>query len=135
MAKRSEPPPLPSDAQLEVLNIIWDQGEATVGEVWKAFAARRPVARNTILTLMARLEEKGWLRRKADGNVLRYSATVPQATGLRQMARRLVDTAFRGSAEGLVMTLLDSGDLSAAEAARIRATLDAAGREKKGRNK
>ncbi len=81
MAKRNEPPPLPSDAQLEVLNIIWDRGEATVGEVWQAFSARRPVARNTVLTLVARLEEKGWLRRRTEGNVLRYSAVVPQADG------------------------------------------------------
>jgi len=47
--------------------------------------------------------------------VLRFSAVVPQATGLRQMARRLVDTAFGGSAEGLVMTLLEGGDLTEGE--------------------
>jgi BlaI family transcriptional regulator, penicillinase repressor len=135
MTKPSEPPPLPSDAQLEVLNIIWDRGEATVGQVWQAFAARRPVARNTVLTLVARLEEKGWLRRRTEGNVLRYSAVVPQATGLRQMARRLVDTAFRGSAEGLIMTLLEGGDLSEGEVARIRAILEKARREKTGRSK
>ena len=135
MARRNETPSQPSDAQLEVLNIIWDRGESTVGEVWQAFSTRRPVARNTVQTLIARLEEKGWLRRRADGNVLRYSAVVPQATGLRQIARRLVDTAFRGSAEGLIMTLLEGGDLSAGETQRIRALLENVDREKKGRNK
>ena len=135
MAKRDERPPLPSDAQLEVLNILWDRGEATVGQLWQAFATQRPVARNTVLTLVARLEEKGWLRRRAEGNVLRYSAIVPRQTALRQIARRLVDTAFRGSAEGLIMTLLGGGDLSATEAERIRAMLEKARRDKKGRNK
>ena len=86
MAKRNEPPALPSDAQVEVLNILWDRGKATVGEVWQAFSARRPVARNTVLTLVTRLEEKGWLRRRAEGNALRYSATVPRQTALRQLA-------------------------------------------------
>ena len=61
MAKRKQSPTLPSDAQWEVLNIIWDRGEATVGEVWQDFSARGQVARNTVLTLVARLEEKGWL--------------------------------------------------------------------------
>ena len=129
MAKRDEQPPLPSDAQLEILNIIWDRGESTVGEVWQAFAARRPVARNTVLTLVARLEEKGWLRRRMEGNILRYSAVVPQEMGLRQIARRLVDTAFRGSTEGLIMTLLEGRDLSEGEAQRIRAMLEKVRRE------
>ena len=78
MAKRSEPPPLPSDAQLEVLNIIWDRGETTVGELWQAFSARRPVARNTVLTLVARLEEKGWLRRRAEGNCFATAPSFPK---------------------------------------------------------
>ena len=77
MTKRKETPALPSDAQWEVLNIIWDRGEATVGEVWQAVSARRPVARNTVLTLVARLEEKGWLRRRTEGNVLHYSSLFP----------------------------------------------------------
>ena len=132
MAKRNEPPALPSDAQLEVLNIIWDRGEATVGQLWRAFSARRPVARNTVLTLVARLEEKGWLRRRAEGNVPSYSATVPRQAALRQIVRRLVDTAFRGSTEGLVMTLLEDGNLSEGQAERIRAMLEKARRERKG---
>jgi BlaI family transcriptional regulator, penicillinase repressor len=134
MTVRRQPPPLPSDAQLEVLSIIWDRGEATVGEVWQAIAAQRPVARNTVLTLVARLEEKGWLRRHTEGNVPRYSATVPQKTAMRQIARRLVDTAFQGSTAGLVMALLDGGDLSPGEAERIRAMLEKVRHEKKGRD-
>ena len=135
MAKRKQSPTLPSDAQWEVLNIIWDRGEATVGEVWQDFAARRPVARNTVLTLVARLEEKGWLRRRAEGNVLKYSATIDQQTAQRQVAQQLVDTAFRGSPEGLIMTLLGESDLSEGESQRIHAMLENARRERKGRSK
>ena len=117
------------------LNILWDRGEATVGELWQEFSTRRPVARNTVLTLVTRLEEKGWLRRHEEGNVLRYSPVVPKQTALRQIAQRLVDTAFGGSTEGLIMTLLGGGDLSEAEAERIRAMLEKVRGEKKGRNK
>jgi BlaI family transcriptional regulator, penicillinase repressor len=135
MAKHNEPPAPPSDAQVEVLNIFWEHGEATVGEVWQAFSARRRVARNTVLTLVTRLEEKGWLRRHAEGNVLRYSVVVPKQTALRQFARRLVETAFGGSTEGLIMALLGGGELSEVEAQRIRAMLDKVRGERKGKNK
>jgi BlaI family transcriptional regulator, penicillinase repressor len=135
MAKRDEPPAPPSDAQVEVLNIFWELGEATVSEVWQAISARRRVARNTVLTLVTRLEEKGWLRRHSEGSVLRYSAVVAKQTALRQFARQLVDTAFGGSTEGLIMTLLGGGELSEVEAQRIRAMLDKVRSEKRGRNK
>ena len=91
MAKRNEPTPLPSDAQWEVLNIIWDRGEATVGEVWQEFSARRSVARNTVLTLIARLEEKGWLRRRAEGErapLQRHRSTADGAAANRPAAGR-----------------------------------------------
>jgi BlaI family transcriptional regulator, penicillinase repressor len=135
MSKRDEPPVPPSDAQVEVLNVLWELGDATVGEVWQAISARRRVARNTVLTLVTRLEEKGWLRRHAEGNVLRYSAAVPKQTALRQFAQRLVETAFGGSTEGLIMALLGGGELSEVEAQRIRAMLDKVRGEKRGRNK
>jgi BlaI family transcriptional regulator, penicillinase repressor len=135
MVKRDEPSTPPSEAQVEVLNIIWDRGQATVGEIWQAFSAQRPVARNTVLTLVTRLEEKGWLRRHEEGNVLRYSAVVPKQTALRQFARRLVETAFGGSTEGLIMALLGDGEMSEVEAQRIRAMLDKVRGERKGKGK
>ena len=126
MAKRNRPLPLPSDAELEMLNVIWDQCEASVAEVWRTVSARRPLARNTVLTLIARLEEKGWLQRRNDPAGLRYVATVPRETAMQQLVRKLIDTAFRGSAEGLAMTLLEAGDLSDDELERVRTMLDSA---------
>ena len=59
----ADPNELPSlsPGQLEIMDVVWRHGEATVAEVWKALSARRQVARNTVLTMLARLEEKGWL--------------------------------------------------------------------------
>ena len=48
MAK-ADLPPL-SEAQLEIMNIVWDRGKATVRDVWRALARRRPLARNTVST-------------------------------------------------------------------------------------
>src|SRR5262245_11450226 len=96
----SEPEPLPplSEAQLEIMNVVWDRGEITVGEVWKALAQRRRVARNTVLTMILRLKDKGWLRCRTDSHAHRYRAAVPRQATLGTMVERLVETAFGGSA-------------------------------------
>ncbi len=119
-----------SETHLEIMGVIWSAGEATVGEVWKTLAGRRKVARNTVLTLMERLEKKGWLRRRVDGHVYRYSAAVGRDAALGKIVRRLVDTAFDGSAAGLVMALLDERGVTRAEADRIRAMIDRTKRAK-----
>src|SRR5436305_1749492 len=115
-----------SEAQLEIMNIVWARGEVTVADVWKALAGRRKVARNTIQTLMARLEEKGWLLCRDEGHAFRYRAAEPRGATLGAMVRKLVDTAFEGSAEGLVLALLDGRGVSKDEAKRIRAMIDRA---------
>ena len=94
-----------SEAQIEIMNVVWDRGEVTVADVWRTLAARRKVARNTVLTMITRLEEKGWLNRDDAGHAFRYRAAVPRKATLRSVVRRLVDTAFGGSAEGMVMAL------------------------------
>ena len=70
-------PPL-SEAQLEIMSVVWDRGEVTVADVWKALCTRRKVARNTVLTMLTRLEEKGWLKRDSIEHAHRYRATVPR---------------------------------------------------------
>ena len=124
MAK-PELPPL-SDAQLEIMNLVWDRGKATVRDVWTALAHRRGVSRNTVSTMVTRLEEKGWLRHRVVGGTFLYWATQPRDKVLPRMVHRLVDAAFKGSAEGLVLTLLEGGRLSPDEVKRIKAMLDRA---------
>jgi predicted transcriptional regulator len=109
-----------SDAQLEIMNVVWDAGACTVADVWQALAARRRVARNTVQTMLVRLEEKGWLTHREAGVAFIYSAAVPREQAQQRSVERMLDTVFRGSAEGLVLTLLQSRGLSKDEAARIR---------------
>ena len=129
-----EMPNLPtiSDAQREIMNIVWDQGEVGVAEVWRMLSARRPVARNTVLTLISRLVDKGWLQTRRIGNAFRYTAAWPREKAQAEEIRRLVNTVFDGSAEGLVMSLLQGGSLSPAESERIRAMIRKANRKTKG---
>src|SRR5579883_352337 len=100
-------PSLPtlSEAQFEVMDVVWDGGAATVGEIWQALSARRKVARNTIQTLVTRLEEKGWLTHEGETGVFRFRATRPREATQRGLLQRLLASAFGGSREGLLLAL------------------------------
>ena len=121
-----EDPPLPplSDAQIEIMNVVWERGEATLTQVCVALS--RELARNTVQTQLARLVDKGWLLHRTEGKAFYYRATVPREDASASAVERLVDAVFGGSAEGLVMTLLDGRKLSREEADRIRAPIERA---------
>lgn len=131
MAKPGEELPPLSEAQLEIMHVVWDGGEVTVTDVWTELARRRPVARNTVLTLMDRLEKKGWLRRRADGQTHYYTAAAARTATLGQVVHRLVDAAFAGSADALVLALLEGRGVTDEEARRIRQLIDRARRKGK----
>ena len=118
--------PALSEAQLEIMDLVWQRGEVTVTDVWSALAARRQLARNTVLTLMDRLEKKGWLKRRVQQKSHYFTAAVPRRDTLGAVVRRLVDSAFAGSAEGLVLALLEGRGVSDEEARRIRRLIDTA---------
>jgi predicted transcriptional regulator len=132
MAKKGPQAPL-SEAQLEIMNVVWERGEVAVSEIWEILADRRPLARNTVQTMVVRLEEKGWLTHRTIGKTFLYSAAVDREQTLGGMVRQLVETAFEGSAEGLVLALLQGRGLSRDEVKRIRAMIDKAEAERKGR--
>ena len=121
--KKPTLPPL-SDRQLEIMDVIWQRGETTVGEVWTELSRARDIARNTIQTTITRLEEKGWLRHRAEGKTFYYRATQPSDDARKKMARRLLDTVFEGSTENLLRAILDQKPLSQDEADHIRTLID-----------
>jgi len=112
-----------SEMQTRIMSIIWDRGEASVSDIQNTLATDTVRARNTIQTLLSRLERKGWLRHREEGNTFYYSATVKRRKTLSEMIGRLVDTAFGGSSEGLVMALLDERNITPEEAGRIKAMI------------
>jgi BlaI family transcriptional regulator, penicillinase repressor len=117
-----------SENQLEIMDVIWRRREATLGDIWSELSRNRPVAKNTIQTLLTRLVDKGWLTTRLEGKTYHYSATKPRESTLSNVVKKLVDTAFKGSTEGLMMALLDGRDLTKEEADRIRALIEKAER-------
>lgn len=113
-----------SAAQMEIMEVVWDRKEVTVGEIWKALSASRPIARNTVQTTVVRLEQKGWLTHRDDGGKFLYKAAKPRRAAVKSLVKRLVDTAFDGSVAGLVMTLLENHKLRPEEADHLRELID-----------
>jgi BlaI family transcriptional regulator, penicillinase repressor len=118
-------------AQLEIMNLFWEQGELGVAQVWKLLSARRKIARNTVQTMLTRLVERGWLLARPEGKAFCFRASRPRKSTLRRMVSQLLDTAFDGSASGMVMALLEARRLSADEAQHIRTLIDRSQEAKK----
>ncbi len=118
MAKNA--PQALSEAQQEIMEIIWDRGEVSVSEVWDVLQERRDIARNTVQTVIVRIEQKGWIEHRSIGRTFVYKAVQPRTTTLRQRLDDLMSTAGRGSAEALVTALLEDASLTKVAADRIR---------------
>ncbi len=108
-------------------------GQSFVSDVHQRIAQRRDVARNTVQTLMVRLEEKGWLQHIEEGRRFLYSAAKPRTTSLGARVSQLIDRLFGGSAEQMVNALLEYRGLSESELHNIRQMIDQA--EKAGSEK
>ena len=120
-----------TEAQREIMEIVWKLGEVTVSEVRSALEAKRKLARNTVLTMMVRLEERGWLQHREQGRTFIYSAARPQTASLGMKVSQMVDRLFAGSPEDLVTALIEYRGLTSDETERIRQMIDQAGSKQK----
>lgn len=114
-----------TDAELRLMNVIWEKGSATVGEVAEALPQEPGLAYNTVLTTLRILEDKGYLchTKAKEGRAFVYRAMVGRNEAGRNAVRYLVSRFFRNSPELLVLNLLEDENLDAGELARIRELL------------
>ena len=124
-AKRPALPGL-SQSQREIMEIVWDCGEVSAIEVRDILSKKRDLAKNTVRTLLDRMEEKGWLKHREDGRTYLYSAAQPREASIGQKVLEVVEHVCGGSPEELVTALLDYRGLSPQELKRIRSMLDEA---------
>ena len=120
-----------TDAQREIMEIVWERGEVTVSIVRDALAVRRQLARNTVQTMIVRLEDKGWLKHREERRTFVYSANRPRSVSLGAKVAQMVDRLFAGSPEEMVTALIEYQGLSPDEAQRIRGMIDKANANKK----
>jgi len=117
-------PPRPTDAELEILTVLWSRGPTTVREVHEAIAARRPTQYTTVLKLMQIMAEKGLVRRNEKQRAHIYEAARPREWTQRQLAGDLLQRAFNGSAKSLMMGALSARKASKEELSELRRLLE-----------
>ena len=117
-------PPRPTDAELEILTVLWSIGPATVREVHNLVSRRRPAQYSTVLKFMQIMVEKGLVRRDEKQRAHIYEASRPREWTQRQLAGDLLERAFSGSAKALLVGALSAHKATKAELAELRRLLD-----------
>jgi BlaI family penicillinase repressor len=117
------PIPLPTEAELEILNILWTTGPGTVREVHTALSSKQ-TGYTTVLKQMQVMAEKGLLKRSERFRSHVYEVRFPKQQTQKLLARNLLQRAFDGSTKNLVLGALSSQKVSASELAEIRQMLD-----------
>jgi predicted transcriptional regulator len=115
--------PRPTDAELAILRVLWQRGPSTVREVLEALSPR-DVGYTTVLKLLQIMSGKRLVNRDDRERAHVYEAAVAQAETEGRLVADLLDRAFGGSAERLMMHALSRKKASAAEIARLRELLD-----------
>ena len=117
-------PTKPTEAELEVLQILWQHGPCTVRFVNEKLGEKRKVGYTTTLKIMQIMTEKKMLARDERGRSHVYRAVVEERETQSALLDRFLETAFAGSSLKLVMRALGSGKASKQELREIRAYLD-----------
>ena len=115
---------LPTDAELEILAVLWERGPSTVREVQEALNARKAVGYTTALKLLQIMFEKGFVDRDESARTHVYAAALEREPTQSALVRDLAERAFGGSASALVLGALSAQPASRAELAEIRRLLD-----------
>lgn len=111
----------PTSAELEILDVLWERGAATVRDVYEILSGRaRPTVYTTVLKLMQIMHEKGLVERDASAKAHVYRARASRDETQKNLVSDLLDKAFRGSALKLVQHVLETKPASAEELAEIR---------------
>ena len=117
-------PPRPTDAELEILRVLWQRGPSTVREVYETLNKTKPTGYTTVLKFMQIMSEKGLVRRDEEQRAHVYTARVPQEHTQQQMVRDLLRRVFNDSPAQLMMQALATKKASPEELAEIRRLLD-----------
>ena len=123
--------PIPANAELEILRILWRSGPQTVREVHDKLSAERDVGYTTVLKTMQVMAEKRLVTRNESQRSHVYAAAVEEKSIKRRLVSELLDKAFDGSAAQLVMQALSDKRASQEDLKQIRKLLDESTRKSK----
>ena len=108
-----------TEQELEIMKVVWELQTATVRDVYEALLRRRKIAYTTVMTMMNILEEKGYLKKRAEDKAHVYRPAQAKAKVIRAMVQEFVERVFNGSAEPLLVHLVKDRHLSPEELEKI----------------
>jgi predicted transcriptional regulator len=121
-------PPHPSatltEAELRIMDVLWQRGSGTVQQVLDALPAKPALAYNSVLTTIRILEKKGYLEHRKDGRAHLYAPLIEQKDATRSEIRHLVSRFFKNSHEDLVLNILEERGMDPEELKRLRQMLE-----------
>lgn len=114
----------PSEAELEILQVLWENQPCSVRLVHEQISKKKEVGYTTTLKQMQRMLEKTLISRQGSGKSFEYSANISQDNIQASLFDKFLDTTFQGSAMGMVMHALGRGKTSPEELEELRAFLN-----------
>ena len=114
----------PSNLEMQVLSVLWNQGPSTARAVLEAIPDGKPRAYTTILSVLQVMEKKGLVSHQPDGNRHVYAPKVKEGAVVGLMLKSMVKTIFGGSATNAMQHLLNTSEVSESDIAEMRALLD-----------
>jgi BlaI family penicillinase repressor len=115
-----------TDAEFEIMEVVWEEGETTVNHVWETINRKRQalLSRTTTLVQMNRLEEKKWLKHRTLGRTFLYYPTRNRDETLETLVGDVHRRVFNGSSSDLVRCLFKSVRISKAEIQELKEIID-----------
>jgi len=112
-----------TEAELRIMNVLWDRGSATVHEVLQALPPELSLAYNSVLTIIRILEKKGYVKHAKDRRAHVYTPQVDRKDASRFEVKHLVKRFFGNSDELLVLNILEEKSIDPEELERVRQLL------------
>lgn len=105
--------------ELEIMNVLWANAPATVAEVQEKLAREPKLAYTTVQTMLNVLERKGKVKRALKGRAYRYAPAVSRQRAVKAALREFTDRLFGGSAESLVMSMVENRQITPEKLAKL----------------
>jgi predicted transcriptional regulator len=118
-----------AEREAQLMDLLWDHGPSTVNEVQSLLSDE--LAYTTVLTMLRKLEAKGYVGHEEEGRAHRYHALIERTAAQEGALKALVSKLFKGSSDALLMHLVSREKLSAKQVQRIEEQLRKASRKEK----
>ena len=107
--------------ELQIMNVVWDRGRVTVRDVYEELRRRRQVAYTTVMTMMSILEQKGFLKRiPGEDRAFVYEPARNRQTVMRATVNEFIDRVFGGSANPLMLHLIEDKHITEKDLDELR---------------